>query len=83
MLLARLGLRGAEAAALRLRDVAWHDGDLLIRGKGSAVERIPLPAAAGEALAAYLMGGRPACLCPAHTGSGTAWPPACCGPAPR
>jgi integrase/recombinase XerD len=65
MLLARLGLRGAEAAALRLGDVGWHDGDLLIRGKGSAVERIPLPADAGEALAAYLMGGRPACSCPA------------------
>jgi len=65
ILLARLGLRGAEAAALRLGDVSWQDGDLVIRGKGSAVERIPLPTDVGEALAAYVMGGRPSCACPA------------------
>jgi site-specific recombinase XerD len=60
--LARLGLRGAEAAALGLADVDWRAGEIIVRGKGSCVERIPLPVDAGEALAAYLTGGRP-CAC--------------------
>jgi site-specific recombinase XerD len=64
MILARLGLRGAEVAALRLGDVDWHQGEVLVRGKGSRVERMPLPVAVGEALAAYLTGGRPSCSCP-------------------
>jgi site-specific recombinase XerC len=33
--LERLGLRGAEVAALRLNDVDWHRGEILVRGKGS------------------------------------------------
>lgn len=63
-ILARLGLRGAEAAALSLSDVDWHAAEIAVRGKGSRVERVPLPADVGEALAAYLTGGRPACSCP-------------------
>jgi site-specific recombinase XerD len=63
-LLARLGLRGAEAAAPGLADVDWRAGEIIVRGKGSCTERVPLPADAGEALAAYLTGGRPACACP-------------------
>jgi integrase/recombinase XerD len=79
--LARLGLRGAEAAALELADVDWRSGEILVRGKGARVERIPLPVEVGEVLAAYLIGGRPACSCPAlfvtarapyHALSGTA-----------
>lgn len=62
-LLARLGLRGAEVAALRLADVDWRGGELVVRGKGARVERLPLPVAAGEAVAAYLTGGRPVCSC--------------------
>ena len=31
----------------------------LVRGKGNRVERLPLPAEVGEAMAAYLTGGRP------------------------
>lgn len=61
--LARLGLRGAEVAALRLTDLDWRAGEILVRGKGSRVERLPLPVAVGEALAAYLRGGRPVCSC--------------------
>jgi site-specific recombinase XerD len=60
-LLARLGLRGAEAAGLRLDDIDWRAGEIAVTGKGSRTERLPLPAAAGEALAAWLAGGRPAC----------------------
>jgi integrase/recombinase XerD len=61
LMLARLGLRGAEAAALELADVDWHAGEVAIRGKGSRLERLPLPAEVGEALADYLVAGRPRC----------------------
>ncbi|HEY6791443.1 MAG TPA: site-specific integrase [Trebonia sp.] len=60
-LLARLGLRGAEAAGLQLGDIDWRAGEITVTGKGSRIERLPLPAQAGEALAAWLKDGRPAC----------------------
>ena len=60
-LLARLGLRGAEAAGLQLGDIDWRAGEIAVTGKGSRVERLPLPALAGEALARWLTDGRPAC----------------------
>ena len=60
-LLARLGLRGAEAAGLQLGDVDWRAGEVAVCGKGSRLERLPLPAAAGGALAAWLADGRPRC----------------------
>jgi site-specific recombinase XerC len=60
-LLARLGLRGAEAAGLRLDDIDWRAGEIAVCGKGSRTERLPLPILAGEALAAWLAGGRPWC----------------------
>jgi site-specific recombinase XerD len=60
-LLARLGLRGAEAAGLQLDDIDWRAGEIAVTGKGSRTERLPLPAAAGEALAAWLTDGRPRC----------------------
>jgi integrase/recombinase XerD len=63
MLLARLGLRGCEVAALEVDDVDWRAGELVIRGKGNRLERMPLPADVGEALAAYVTGGRPRCSC--------------------
>jgi integrase/recombinase XerD len=60
-LLARLGLRGAEAAGLQLGDIDWRAGEIAVTGKGSRTERLPLPALAGEALAAWLKDGRPQC----------------------
>ena len=59
-LLARLGLRACEVAALELDDIGWRAGEIIIRGKGGSSERMPLPADAGEALAGYLRGGGPA-----------------------
>lgn len=59
-LLSRLGLRAGEVAALQLDDIDWRAGELTIRGKGSTVERLPLPHDAGDALVAYLRDGRPA-----------------------
>jgi integrase/recombinase XerD len=61
MLLARLGLRGGEVAALRLGDIDWHAGELVVHGKAARLDRLPLPVAAGEALAAYLTESRPRC----------------------
>jgi len=61
MLLVRLGLRSGEVASLRLEDVDWRAGDLLIRGKGTKLERLPLPADVGEAVASWLSRGRPRC----------------------
>lgn len=59
-LLARLGLRCCEVAALCLDDIDWRAGEITIRGKGSATERLPLPRDVGEALADYLRDGRSA-----------------------
>jgi integrase/recombinase XerD len=58
-LLARLALRAGEVAALSLDDISWRAGEVTVRGKGSRAERLPLPSDAGEAIAAYLAGGRP------------------------
>lgn len=59
VLLARLGLRAVEVARLRLDDIDWHRGELLVRGKGNRDERLPLPHEVGEAIVAYLQGARP------------------------
>jgi integrase/recombinase XerD len=59
-LLARLGLRACEAAALELDDIDWRAATVTVRGKGRRDERLPLPSDVGEALAGYLRDGRPA-----------------------
>ncbi len=58
-LLARLGLRRGEVACLRLEQIDWLAGEIVIDGKGDRRERLPLPADVGEAVAAYLRRGRP------------------------
>jgi site-specific recombinase XerD len=58
-LLARLGLRAGEVAALTLDDIGWRAGEITVRGKGNRCERLPLPADAGEAITGYLRDGRP------------------------
>ncbi len=57
--LLRLGLRRAEVAGLRLDDIDWRAGELVVRGKGARADRLPLPAEVGEAIASYLQRGRP------------------------
>ena len=59
ILLLRLGLRRGEVAGVRLDDIDWRAGELVIRGKGSRRDVLPLPADVGEAIAAYLRRGRP------------------------
>lgn len=53
-LLARLGLRAGEVAALRLADVDWRAGEIVVRGKPRRESRLPLPADVGKAIVAYL-----------------------------
>jgi site-specific recombinase XerD len=60
VMLARLGLRRGEVAALKLDDVDWCAGELQIAGKGRRAERLPLPADVGEAIVCYLQTARPA-----------------------
>lgn len=59
-LMARMGLRAGEVAGLRLDDVSWRAGEITVRGKGGRRDQLPLPADAGEAVAAWLRDGRPA-----------------------
>ena len=54
LLLARLGLRAHEVVSLELDDIRWRSGELVVHGKGQRVERMPLLADVGEALAIYL-----------------------------
>lgn len=62
-LLARLGLRASEVAGLGLDDFDWRLGEVVVRGKGRRVDRMPLPVDVGEAVVAYLEGGRPRVEC--------------------
>ena len=59
-LLVRLGMRRGEVAALTLDDIDWRAGEIVVHGKGARVERLPLPADVGEAIAVYLRDARPA-----------------------
>ena len=59
LLLARLGLRGGEVAALTLDDFDWDAGIVQVSGKGPRREPLPLPCDVGEAVAGYLRNGRP------------------------
>ena len=60
LLMARLGLRPQEVIALRLDDINWAAGELLVRGKCGLHNRMPLPGDVGEAIVAYLRDGRAA-----------------------
>ena len=60
LLLSRLGLRAGEVAAVGLDDIDWRAGLLLVRGKGSREDVLPLPVDVGEAIVSYLR-YRPRC----------------------
>jgi site-specific recombinase XerD len=59
VLLARLGLRASEVVHLELDDIDWAAGELVVRGKGNRVDRMPLLQEVGKAVADYLQRGRP------------------------
>ena len=54
LLMARLGLRVGEVARLCLEDIDWRAGELVVRGKGARLDRLPLPEDVGQAIASYL-----------------------------
>jgi len=59
MLVARLGLRSIEVARLELGDIDWRGGRIIVRGKASREDGMPLPTDVGRALAEYLADVRP------------------------
>lgn len=61
MLLARLGLRAGEVVALRLEDLRWSAGEIIVHGKGASCDSLPLTQELGEAIVDYLEHGRPQC----------------------
>jgi integrase len=62
LLLARLGLRAGEVAAITLDDIDWRAGMLLVHGKGGREDALLLPVDVGEAIVSYLR-RRPRCEC--------------------
>lgn len=58
LLLARLGLRAGEIAALELDDICWEAGEIVVRGKGRRRDRLPLLDDVGDALALYVREAR-------------------------
>jgi site-specific recombinase XerD len=61
LLLARLGLRASEVVKLELDDIDWRSGEIVVRGKGSIHDRLPLLRDVGESLVTYLRRDRPEC----------------------
>lgn len=59
LLMFRLGLRGSDIAGLRLDDVNWQNGTILVSGKNRREELLPLPQDVGDTLLAYLRDERP------------------------
>lgn len=51
---------GVGVADLTLDDIDWRSGEITIAGRGNRRDRLPLPADAGEAIAAHLQHGWPA-----------------------
>jgi site-specific recombinase XerD len=59
LLLARLGLRAGDVAALQWDDIDWPDGTLRVAGKNRRATRLPLPQEVGEAILCYGAHHRP------------------------
>ena len=59
LLLARLGLRASEVAALTFDAIDWHNGRIAVCGKGGRQHWLPLPQQVGDAIVTYLRRGRP------------------------
>jgi len=54
LLLARLGLRAGDVAALQLRDLDWQEGTVTVSGKSRRQNRLPLAQEVGDAILHYL-----------------------------
>jgi integrase/recombinase XerD len=60
LVLSRLALRCREVAQLRLDDLHWRTGTIVVRGKGAALDEMPVPVDVGSAIVDYLERERPA-----------------------
>ncbi|WP_327093609.1 tyrosine-type recombinase/integrase [Nocardia vinacea] len=58
-MIARLGLRSIEVARLEVGDIDWRGGRIILRGKASREDAMPMPFDVGEAISAYLTAVRP------------------------
>lgn len=54
MLLIHLGLRACEIVNLTLDDIDWNNNEIIIRGKGSTITRMPINSDLKQALTIYL-----------------------------
>lgn len=55
-----LGLRCCEVAGIKLSDINWREGILIIaKGKSHCIDQLPMPSSVGEAISDYLMNARP------------------------
>lgn len=63
LLLARLGMRACEVAAIEIDDLRWRSGEIVVRGKGQIHQRLPMLSDVGAAVALYLRNGRPNSPC--------------------
>jgi integrase len=54
LLMARLGLRAPAVVVIRLDDIDWREGEILIRGKGKLYDGVSLPRDVGEAVVDYM-----------------------------
>lgn len=60
LLMARLGLRAGDVAALRFGDIDWAAATVTVFGKTRRRSRLPLPQDVGDAILAWLERWRPA-----------------------
>lgn len=59
LLLSRLGLRARDIVDIRVDDIRWENGTVLVRGKGHREELLPLPQEVGDAILNYIEKVRP------------------------
>lgn len=59
LLMARLGFRASDVSALKIHDLEWSQGTVLVAGKNRRQTRLPLPQDVGESILHYLTSVRP------------------------
>lgn len=59
LLLSRLGLRAGDVAYLKIDDIDWNGGTVLVSGKNRKECKLPLPQDVGDAILCYLKFFRP------------------------
>jgi site-specific recombinase XerD len=62
LLMSRLGLRAGEIVHIEVDDILWKTGEIIVKGKSSRDEKLPLPHDVGQTIANYLREVRPCCF---------------------